>query len=253
MSEESASEEVVAEAAPAVEETPPPAEPAAEVVTLDDGVVEGSVDEARQKNWVPYESRFKPLLDERNDLRGKVERLEEERRLAEERQYRQPPTYPQHQEPEPRYERDPYAAGRDQYSEDDPLEIAKRAEEKVRHMEMRHEAERQATQIRADIDKVVNDLGFVNQGEARDIVSREVIYAVQSNGGKVPDIHSIARSVRQREVDLEKSVIDRYRSKKQSPAAAAAAPTSPSPPVIPDAGESKEPTWKRMQRKLSGG
>jgi hypothetical protein len=55
----------------------------------DNGVVAGDADEARTRNWVPYEERFKPVLQERNQFRDEVERIRGENQRLHDMMYSQ--------------------------------------------------------------------------------------------------------------------------------------------------------------------
>lgn len=211
----------------------------------DNGVVAGDADEARTRNWVPYEERFKPVLQERNQFRDEVERIRGENQRLHDMMYSQ--------QQQSRSQQD-YGQQGEEEDWGDPDHMARKyaqLQERLSGFELKQEAERRAASIRSDIDRQVGDLGFANPGRAKEQILQQIALSVQSSGSQnIPDIHEVARSFRQQEIEYEKEVISRYKSKKQSPEAASAQPRPSSPPVIEGRSDDKVPAWKRIQNRL---
>ena len=234
---------------------PPPAasQPPAEQVggqEQGDGVVEATAEEARRNNYVPYDSRFKPVLQERNELRGEVERLRQESETMRRQVF---DSYREERYRPPQPEREPW-----EDVEEDPAATARRATEAALN-EFRDEmdANRKAMDIRARIEQASSDIGFRNPGIAKSRLDKLVLGEVK-NGNRNPDVEAIARDLRQEELDLERSIVAEYQGKKTSPAAKAARQVPPSPPVVPAAakqelgGIGSKPAYRRVMDRLAG-
>jgi len=226
------------DAAPEPEPAPAAAAPAPDANP--DGVVVGSPDDARNRNWVPYEDRFKPVLDERNQYKAELDRERERNKSLMDIAARTP------SQPAPSAQ--PPA----DFDADDPADVYRYAQETrqlLQQSEARGEAQRQTATIRADISRQVTELGFVDAARgAKDIETR--IAQIVSQGGQVPDVHEVARQVRQQEIAFEKAAIDRYVARKTQPDARTAAPVPASPPVV-EPPPKKKAGWGNAAKRIA--
>jgi hypothetical protein len=237
MEEGQAAEEVAGQepqpsevAPPVVESSSPEPEPASEPE-----FVRATPEEAREKQYVPYD-RFKERTDRLNEYKAREAQWERERELLLSRPAEQ---YAQAQ-PE-KEEIDPY----------DPQQAynyAAQTRSDLHKMRAETAAKDEAGRIEREIGKVVDELGFVDADRASMDIKRQIVLAVQA-GQPVPDIFEAARSHRQSEINFEKKAIERWRMKKTSPGAAAAAPTPSSPPVVSDP-PAKEGGWNAASSRL---
>ena len=218
--------QVEAEAAPVVEaETQPEVaeqEAPAETQPGEPERIEASADEARQNNYIPYD-RFKSVVEERNDMRSKLE--EQQRVLSMFRpgiQQQEQRSEPERAEPESYYDRE------------DPGQVALN---KLNQLEARMQADRQAADIERQVTKHVQDMGFADTDRAAQRIHKEIVWSLNTTGN-LPDLEQVARDLRQEEIELTRRVVRGYEEKKNSPSARAAAPRPPSPPVV----QTAEPT-----------
>ena len=208
-----------AEAAPVVEaETQPEVaeqEAPAETQPGEPERIEASADEARQNNYIPYD-RFKSVVEERNDMRSKLD--EQQRVLS---MFR--PGVQQQQQSEPEQsQQESY------YDREDPGQVALN---KLNQLEARMQADRHAADIERQVTKHVQDMGFADTDRAAQKIHKEIVWALNTSGN-LPDLEQVARDLRQEEIELTRRVVRGYEEKKTSPSARAAAPRPPSPPVV---------------------
>jgi hypothetical protein len=219
-----------AEAAPTLDpvadiETGPASEPvetasSPEPESVDPGFVLATPGEAREKKYVPYE-RFDEVYKERKQLLAMMDQ--------------------QRQAPEP-------AAAEPDFDFDDPAQLARAAWERANSLEQQLEAERTSSQIKERVSDLIGNEQFLDPERARNEIIRETAYAIQ-NTGKSPDLAELVRSHRQREHQFAQSVIQKYRGRKESPDASAAASGPPSPPVVPKP-PAKKPGWDAAGRRV---
>ena len=214
------------EQAPVLQESEsPPLEVAEAETATDSEYVEASADEARKNNYVPYD-RFREVIEARKAAEARVR--EQENLFA---HYRQ-----QSLQPQPVAQEDSYS-----YDEDDPLEIARAAVKRAADLEQKLEAKEQAANVRSEIQRHVTNLGFRDQGRASQQIQRDIVYALQTTG-QLPDLETVARDLRQSEIEYEKNIISEYTQRKRSPDARAASQRPSSPPVV-DAPAPKATGW----------
>ena len=223
-----------------VAEIPAVADPAEQGTEL--YTVAATTEEAKEKNFVPYD-RFKAVIDQRNSAQTA---LEDRQRLLDyyssvgqnQRQQFQP-------EPSQAYEEEL----------DDPVEIAKRAQSETQCLRAEIEAGRQAEVIRSEIGGAVNELGFTDPNRAYEQIQQHLGAALHRTG-KLLDVREMARHLRQKEIDYEKSIISRYKTQKTGDAVRAAAPTPTSPPVLekqPEKAKGWNDVSKRITQRIRGG
>lgn len=206
---------------------PAPAAGGTDASNASEAPIKATPDEARQFHYVRME-RFGQVNEEKNRLKAENERLQAILQHTR-------PAAPTHAAPE-------------EPDNDDPLAVAQAARAETAAVRREMEAREQASRIRGDIGKLVQDLGFNEPGDAAKEIEKDLFFELQSTG-RMPDLTTLANARRQREIAQEAAIAARYRETKRGPAADAARPAPASPPVVASPPE-KETGWKAATRRI---